>query len=101
MINKVVQMPKINDRLLPPMSLKQGDNVSPILFDTLFDYVEEVFDDSYDPIKLSNGLAINHLFYADDMSILLLSSEGFQNSLNDTPIVISGRWRLVQLRPKF
>ena len=79
-------MPKINGRLLPPITtllgLKQDDNLSPILFDIFFDDVEEIFDDSCNPIKLPNGLSISHSLYADDTAILSLSSEGLQNSLN-------------------
>ena len=62
--------------------MKQGDNLGPILFDIFFDDVEEIFYDSCNPIKLNNGLSINHLLYADDMAILSLSSEGLQSSLN-------------------
>ena len=79
MINNIIQIPKINGGLLPPITtllgLKQGDNLSPILFDIFFDDVEEIFDDSWNPIKLHNGLSVNHLLYADDMAILSLSSE--------------------------
>ena len=86
MINKIIQIPEINDRLLPPITillgLKQGDNLSPILFDILFDDAEEIFDDSCNPIKLPNGISINRLLYAGDIAILLLSNEGLQNSLN-------------------
>ena len=32
---------------------------------------------------LSDELSLNHLLYADDMSILLLSSEGLQHSLDN------------------
>ena len=87
MINNIIQIPKINaGRLLPPITtllgLKQGDNLSPILFDIFFDDVEEIFDDSCNPFKLHYGLSINHLLYADDMAILSLSNGGLQNSLN-------------------
>ena len=86
MINNIIQISKINGRLLPPittlLALKQADNFSLILFDIFFDDVVEIFDDSCNPIKLHNGLSINHLLYADDMAILSLSSDGLQNSLN-------------------
>ena len=62
--------------------MKQGNNLSPILFDILFDDVEEIFDGSCNPIKLPNGLSINHLPYADDIATLSFLSEGLQNSLN-------------------
>ena len=85
MINNIIQIPKINGRLLPPITtllgLKQGDNLSPILCYIFFDDVEEIFDDSCNPIELHNGLSINHLIYADDIAILSLSSEGLQDSL--------------------
>ena len=59
MTNNIIQIPKINGRLLPPiistsLGLKQGDNLSPILLDIFFDDVEEIFADSCNPIKLHN-----------------------------------------------
>ena len=105
-INNIIQIPKL-PRLLPPITtllgLKQGDNLSSILFDIFFDDVEEIFDDSCNPIKLSNGLSINHLLYADDMAILSFSSEGLQNSLN-TLYTNCNKWkiqRFAQFRLKF
>ena len=86
MINNIIQISKSSGRVLPPITtslgLKQGDNLSPILFDIFFDDVEEIFDDSCNPIKLPNGLSISHLLYADDMATLSFSSERLQNSLN-------------------
>ena len=86
MLNNIVQIPKINSYFLSPvvttLGLKQGDNLSPILFDIFFDDVEEIFDEECDPVILSDELSINHLLYADDMAILSMSSVGLQNSLN-------------------
>ena len=46
MVENVVQIPKINGRLLPPTvtstGLKQDDNLSPILFDIFFDDVDDI-----------------------------------------------------------
>ena len=57
MINNIIQIPKINGRLIPPITtllgLKQGDNLSPIRFNIFFDDVEEFFDGSCNPIKLN------------------------------------------------
>ena len=87
LVNNVLQIPKINGKLLPPIvtstGLKQGDNLSPILFDIFFDDVELIFDSKCEPVVLSDELSLNHLLYADDMAILSLSSEGLQHSLDN------------------
>ena len=81
MLNNIVQIPKINryflSSVVTTLGLKQGDNLSPILFDIFFDDVEEIFDEECDPVILSDDL-----LYADDMAILSMSSDGLQNSLN-------------------
>ena len=86
MLNNIVQIPKINSYFLSPvvttLGLKQGDNLSPILFNIFFDDVEEIFDEECDLVILSDDLSINHLLCADDMAILSMSSVGLQNSLN-------------------
>ena len=47
-VNNVLQMPKLDGKLLPPIvtstGLKQRDNLSPILFDIFFDDVELIFE---------------------------------------------------------
>ena len=87
LVNNVLQIPKINGKLLPPIvtstGLKQGDNLSPILFDIFFDDVELIFDSKCEPVVSSDELSLNHLLYADDMAILSLSSEGRQHSLDN------------------
>ena len=86
MIENVVQIPKINGKLLPPIitsiGLKQGDSLSPILFDIFFDDVDQIFDSQCNPVIFNSEISLNHLLYADDMAILSLSQEGLQNSLN-------------------
>ena len=87
LVNNVSQIPKINGKLLPPIvtstGLKQGDNLSPILFDIFFDDVDLIFDSKCEPVVLSDELSLNHLLYADDMAIISLSSEGLQHSLDN------------------
>ena len=97
MLNNVTQIPKINGYFLSPIlttvGLKQGDNLSPILFDIFFDDVEEIFDEYCVPVSLSDDLSINHLLYADDMALLSLSSDGLQNSLNKL-YTYCNKWKL-------
>ena len=67
MLINVVQAPKVNGKLIPQIvttvGLKQGDNLSPILLNILFDDVEEIFDTSCDPVTLTDELSINHFLY--------------------------------------
>ena len=97
MLINVVQVSKINGKLLSQIvtkvGLKQGDNLSPILFNIFFDDVEEIFDSSYDPVILTDELSINYLLYADDMAILSLPSDVLQNSL-DKLKVYCDKWHL-------
>ena len=58
MLNNIVQIPKINSYFLSPvvtaLGLKQGDILSPILYDIFFDNVEEIFDEECDHVILSD-----------------------------------------------
>ena len=96
-MDNIIQIPKINNYLLSPivttLGLKQGDNMSPILFDLFFDDVDEIFNQECDPVILFDDLSINHLLYADDMAILSLSSEGLQNSL-DKLYTYCSKWEM-------
>ena len=62
------------------------------MFNFFFDNVE-IFDTSCDPVILTGELSINHLLYADDMAILLLSGQCLQNSL-DKLKVYCYKWHL-------
>ena len=97
MLDNVTQIPKINGYFLSPIlttqGLKQGDNLSPILFDIFFDDTEDIFDENCDPVSLSDDLSINHLLHADDMPLLSLSTEGLQYSLNKL-YTYCNKWKL-------
>ena len=87
MYNKVEMTGKIKNRILPPVTtslgLKQGDNLSPLLFDLFFDDVDTIFDSECDPIHiLPNSSPLNHLLFADDMALMSLSRTGLQLCLN-------------------
>ena len=85
MIENVVQIPKINGKLLLPIitstGLNHGDNLSPILFDIFFDDVEQIFDSLCGPVIFNSEILLDHLLYANDVAILSLSQEGLQNPL--------------------
>ena len=58
-----------------------------------FDDLDEIFNQECDPVILFDDLSVNHLLYADDMAILSLSSEGFQNSL-DKLYTYCSKWEM-------
>ena len=73
LIENIVQISKINGKLLPPIitstGLKQRDNLSPILFDNLFDDVDQIFYSQCNPVMFNSEISLNQLLYADDMAI--------------------------------
>ena len=61
--------------------LKQGDNISPMLFNLYINDLPDIFDNTCDPPKL--GIRdVNCLCYADDLVIISESPQGLQQSLN-------------------
>ena len=74
MIENVVQIPKINGKLLQSIitstGLKQGDNLSSILFNIFFDDVDQIFDSQCNPAIFNSEISLNHLLYADDLYII-------------------------------
>ena len=69
------------DNITSYKGVKQGDIMSPILFNLYINDLTDIFNSTHDPVEL-NGSKINFLAYADDIVLLSQSSEGLQNCLN-------------------
>ena len=72
--------------------LKQGDNISPMLFNLYINDLPDIFDNTCDPPKL--GIRdVNCLCYADDLVIISESPQGLQQSLNKLQLYCK-KWKL-------
>ena len=72
--------------------LKQGDNISPMLFNLNINDLPDIFDNTCDPPKL--GIRdVNCLCYADDLVIISESPKGLQQSLNKLQLYCK-KWKL-------
>ena len=63
------------------LGIKQGDCLSPILFNIFINDMQEIFTNNCDPVQV-NKLKLNHLLFADDLVILSETNQGLQNSLD-------------------
>ena len=73
--NTCPKVGKIKNRILPPvitsLGLKQGDNLSPLLFGLFLDDVERIFDNNCDPVTiLPDSGSLKHLLFVDDMALI-------------------------------
>ena len=87
--NNFVSQPILNDK-----GVKQGDSLSPTLFNIFLNDIGKCFNDQNlsKPLNL-NGHNINHLLFADDLLIFSESKEGLQHCLNETGTYCN-TWRL-------
>ena len=70
----------LTDYIESKIGVKQGDNLSPTIFNIFLNDLEFPLD-SVDPVML-NELPISHLLWADDLLILSESPVGLQKSLD-------------------
>ena len=75
------------------IGLKQGCNLSPILFNIFINDLNEIFDKTFrQPAKIQN-LTLNNLLYDDDLILVSETSSGLQNCL-DRLQEYCDKWRL-------
>ena len=78
---------RLSEGLLQPIlttiGLKQGCGISPLLFNLFINQVENIFDESCDPVSLGDQ-KVNALLWADDLLILSKTSSGLQKAIDRT-----------------
>ena len=71
----------ITDYFSLARGVKQGDSLSPTLFNCFINDLHEIFDNSCDPLFLEES-KVSSLSFADDLVLLSSSHEGLQNAIN-------------------
>ena len=63
------------------LGIKQGDCLSPILFNIFINDIHEIFDNTCDGVSVGN-INLNHLLFADDLILISQSAVGLQKCLD-------------------
>ena len=74
------------------LDLRQGGVLSPLLFNLFIDDINDVFDETCDPV-LAQGKHLSHLLYADDL-VLMSPSQNGSNSCLDKLEAYCHTWQL-------
>ena len=61
--------------------VKQGDNLSSLLFNIYINDIPTIFDEKCKPVSLET-MSLNCLMFADDILLLSESPEGLQQAIN-------------------
>ena len=70
----------VSDVFSPNMGIKQGDCLSPLLFNLFINDISDHLVNT-DPVKIGN-IDLSHLLFADDLLLLSKSKTGLQNALD-------------------
>ena len=68
------------------IGIKQGDNLSPVLFSLYIDHILKCLDEVPDRTICLNGANISSLLYADDLIIMSTSPLNLQKSVDKVQV---------------
>ena len=74
------------------IGVRQGDNLSPTLFNIFINDIPKLFDNTCDPAKFGD-LTLSSLLYADDLILFSETNEGMQRAINKLK-VFCNEWAL-------
>ena len=72
---------RITEYFISLLGVRQGDNLSPTLFNIFVNDIPKIFDYTCDP-AIFGDISINCLMYGDDLLILSETNLGLQNYMN-------------------